>query len=155
VTNVIPLVLSARHSTAKEMVVRFAQKKDIDTIICGSRGHGAVKRFFLGSFSNYLVNCAPCNVLITHAPTKQEPSTSTPVEGESVTTANTAPETGTATSSTTSSTPATKPFTLPGTDLTRADVQDRARGMMETGVETAAAACEAAQSAAGEVIPST
>jgi nucleotide-binding universal stress UspA family protein len=64
ISNAIPLVLSARYSSAKEMVIKFAAKRNIDTIVVGSRGHGAVKRVILGSFSNYLVNCAPCNVLV-------------------------------------------------------------------------------------------
>lgn len=45
-------------------VCRYAEEKDIDLIIVGSRGLGAVKRFLLGSVSHYFVQNAKCKVLI-------------------------------------------------------------------------------------------
>eukprot|EP00300_Choanocystis_sp_HF-7_P004546 c13525_g1_i2.p1 GENE.c13525_g1_i2~~c13525_g1_i2.p1 ORF type:complete len:149 (+),score=24.80 c13525_g1_i2:171-617(+) len=48
----------------KEQSITFAIEKKVDTIFVGTRGLGAIQRFFLGSFSNYIVHHAPCDVLL-------------------------------------------------------------------------------------------
>jgi len=69
VPNVITSVLTTQNP--KESVVKYAKDKAIETIFVGTRGLGAVKRFFLGSFSNYIVNHADCDVMVV----KHDPET--------------------------------------------------------------------------------
>jgi nucleotide-binding universal stress UspA family protein len=45
----------------------LAEERDIDAIVIGSRGHGAVRRALLGSVSTYVVNNAPCAVVVVPA----------------------------------------------------------------------------------------
>ncbi len=49
-----------------EAIVRFAQKEKVDLIAIGSHNRKPVERFLLGlgSVSNYVINHAPCPVLI-------------------------------------------------------------------------------------------
>ncbi|MGQ9512636.1 universal stress protein [Thermodesulfitimonas sp.] len=47
-----------------ERLVEFAAAIEADLIVTGARGLGGVKRYLLGSVSNYLVNHAPCPVLV-------------------------------------------------------------------------------------------
>jgi nucleotide-binding universal stress UspA family protein len=42
----------------------FAQEVGATVLVVGSRGHGAIKRAFLGSVSDHLVRHAPCPVLV-------------------------------------------------------------------------------------------
>jgi len=42
----------------------FAQEVGATVLVVGSRGHGALKRAFLGSVSAHLVRHAPCPVLV-------------------------------------------------------------------------------------------
>lgn len=44
-----------------------ADERDADVLIIGSRGRGAVKRALLGSVSTYVVNNAPCPVVVVPA----------------------------------------------------------------------------------------
>ena len=53
---------------AKDAVLEFARSNDVDTMFVGSRGLGLLKRTFLGSFSQHLVNHAECDVMISKAP---------------------------------------------------------------------------------------
>ena len=52
------------HGHAREDAVDFAATNNIDTILVGNRGLGAVQRMWLGSFSQYIVNHAPCDVVV-------------------------------------------------------------------------------------------
>ncbi|WP_101845914.1 universal stress protein [Halobacillus sp. Marseille-P3879] len=45
-------------------ICEYANKNDIDLIIIGNRGLGNVKKFFLGSVSNNVVQHAKCPVLV-------------------------------------------------------------------------------------------
>ena len=45
-------------------IINLAKKEQCNLIIIGSKGLGAVGRFFLGSISNKLANNSPCSVLI-------------------------------------------------------------------------------------------
>lgn len=47
-----------------EEIVNYAEENDIDLIIIGSRGYGAVKGMLLGSVSSRVVQQADCNVLV-------------------------------------------------------------------------------------------
>lgn len=64
IKNVSSIVIQSVDEPPKAGTVSIATKNNVDLIVVGSRGLGAIKRFFLGSFSNYLVNHAPCNVMV-------------------------------------------------------------------------------------------
>ena len=49
---------------AGEALVSMAAELSADAIVVGSRGLGGVKRFLLGSVSTYVVNNAPCPVVV-------------------------------------------------------------------------------------------
>eukprot|EP00300_Choanocystis_sp_HF-7_P002642 c119_g1_i2.p2 GENE.c119_g1_i2~~c119_g1_i2.p2 ORF type:complete len:169 (+),score=28.53 c119_g1_i2:59-508(+) len=55
-------VLAEGHP--KEQCVEFAAEKGVNTIFVGTRGLGAIQRFFLGSFSNYILHHAGCDVML-------------------------------------------------------------------------------------------
>ncbi len=42
----------------------YAEEHGMDTIVVGSRGLGAIKRMLLGSFSQYLLSHAKCDVIL-------------------------------------------------------------------------------------------
>lgn len=52
---------------AGQVLCRLAEELDIDVIIVGSRGRGAIKRALLGSVSTHVSNNAPCPVVIVRA----------------------------------------------------------------------------------------
>ncbi len=47
-----------------EVIVEFCQTYNYDLIIMGSRGRGPIKQLLLGSVSRYVLNHAPCPVLV-------------------------------------------------------------------------------------------
>lgn len=47
-----------------ETIVKAAHEHNADFLICGSRGHGAVRRTILGSISDYILHHAHVPVLI-------------------------------------------------------------------------------------------
>lgn len=49
-------------------LVRKTKELGADLLICGSRGLGKLKRAFMGSVSNYLVNHCTCPVLVVRPP---------------------------------------------------------------------------------------
>jgi nucleotide-binding universal stress UspA family protein len=49
---------------AKDAVMELINKEAFDTVYVGTRNLGAVKSFFLGSFSSYLVSHSPSNVMV-------------------------------------------------------------------------------------------
>lgn len=51
-----------------QSVIDCAREQGCDLIVMGSRQRGAVRRFLLGSVSNYVVHHADCPVLIVPAP---------------------------------------------------------------------------------------
>jgi nucleotide-binding universal stress UspA family protein len=51
-----------------EEIVRVAEQLDIDCVIVGSHGMSGVKRFLLGSVSDFVLQYAPCSVLIAKKP---------------------------------------------------------------------------------------
>merc|ERR1712000_261248 len=48
----------------REAVMQTLEKEKIDAVVVGSRGHGVLKRAFLGSLSNYLAHHAAIPVII-------------------------------------------------------------------------------------------
>jgi len=63
----------------KESVCKYAKDKGVDIIYVGTRGLGTIQRFFLGSFSNYVVSHAECDVmLVKHDPPLPVTPPSTP-----------------------------------------------------------------------------
>jgi nucleotide-binding universal stress UspA family protein len=56
------------ESDAREAIVGMAREWEADLIAMGTRGLGAVARFFLGSVSLAVARQAPCSVLICNGP---------------------------------------------------------------------------------------
>lgn len=56
------------YGPPRMMICQVAQEENMDLIVMGSRGLGAIKRLLLGSVSNYVVHHAPCSVLIVRVP---------------------------------------------------------------------------------------
>ncbi|XP_056164080.1 universal stress protein A-like protein [Syzygium oleosum] len=52
----------------KEAICEAAEKLDIQLLILGSHGRGAIQRAFLGSVSDYCVHNAKCPVLVVKRP---------------------------------------------------------------------------------------
>eukprot|EP00298_Acanthocystis_sp_HF-20_P005124 c15386_g1_i1.p1 GENE.c15386_g1_i1~~c15386_g1_i1.p1 ORF type:complete len:161 (+),score=69.84 c15386_g1_i1:29-484(+) len=61
--NCHSFVITTTNDTKSE-VLRFAQERQVDMIVVGSRGLGQVKRMLLGSFSTYISHHATCSVLV-------------------------------------------------------------------------------------------
>eukprot|EP00808_Paulinella_micropora_P002444 g20772.t1 len=57
----------------KDAVLRYAEEQKVGTIFVGTRGLGPVKAFFLGSFSQYVVQHAHCNVLVSKPESNGDP----------------------------------------------------------------------------------
>jgi len=47
-----------------DAIVKFAEKNDIELIVIGNKGAGAIERFLIGSVSSQVVTHAPCSVLV-------------------------------------------------------------------------------------------
>ncbi|HLX34810.1 MAG TPA: universal stress protein [Candidatus Limnocylindrales bacterium] len=47
-----------------EAIVDVARSEQVDMVVVGSHGRGAVGRFFIGSVSEHVVRHAPCPVLV-------------------------------------------------------------------------------------------
>lgn len=52
------------HGNPKACIVQFSKENDIDLIVMGATGKGAITRALIGSTTSYVVNHAPCNVLV-------------------------------------------------------------------------------------------
>lgn len=48
----------------KALLVRYAKEKQVDLLVIGATGKGAIQRVLVGSTTSYLVNHAPCQVLV-------------------------------------------------------------------------------------------
>jgi nucleotide-binding universal stress UspA family protein len=58
----------------REGVADFVNKSKADLVVMGTRNLGAVKKFFLGSFSSYLLSHIHLDVLLVHNPLEAQPS---------------------------------------------------------------------------------
>ena len=47
-----------------ESIIEYATRKNIDLIVIGTRGRTGLKRFFMGSIANGVVQHAHCSVLL-------------------------------------------------------------------------------------------
>ena len=68
--NIRGTVLTSTLGNPKQEVLQFANDRKIDTIVVGTRDLGKVERFFLGSFSKYIVAHATCPVIVVKTPTE-------------------------------------------------------------------------------------
>lgn len=56
--------MTAVRGVVKESIVDFTDRHNPDLLIMGSRGLGAVKRFFVGSVADYCVHHCKCPVIV-------------------------------------------------------------------------------------------
>ncbi|MBC1604535.1 universal stress protein [Listeria rocourtiae] len=52
------------HGDPKRSIIEFAKENDIDLIVIGATGRGAIERTLIGSTTAYVVNHAPCNIMV-------------------------------------------------------------------------------------------
>lgn len=57
-------LLTSVSGDAGQVICKACEKKGIDFLIVGRRGMGKFQRFFMGSTSKYLVENAPCDVIV-------------------------------------------------------------------------------------------
>ena len=55
------------HGDPGPTICRLAGELDVDVVVVGSRGRGAIRRALLGSVSTHVAANAPCSVLIGRA----------------------------------------------------------------------------------------
>jgi len=58
-----PVVALETGVNIAEAIVKYAKANDIDLIVTGTHGRGAVKHFLMGSVAERVVRIAPCPVL--------------------------------------------------------------------------------------------
>lgn len=56
-----------RSANVSNAITQYAKENDIDLIVVGTHGRGAVSRFLIGSVAERVVRTAPCPVLTVHA----------------------------------------------------------------------------------------
>lgn len=57
-----------RAGSPAEVILGVAEDRDVDVIVVGHRGYGAMKRFILGSVSSKLAHHARCALLLAPVP---------------------------------------------------------------------------------------
>lgn len=50
--------------SAADAIIRYAQEKDIDLIVVGTRGRSGMSKALLGSVASKIVTYSPCSVLV-------------------------------------------------------------------------------------------
>lgn len=60
----IEVLISENNENPGKQICQYAEEKQIDLIIMGSRGLGKVRKILLGSVSNYVVQRAMCPIFI-------------------------------------------------------------------------------------------
>ena len=48
----------------KQIIVKYAADNAVDLLVIGATGKGAITQSLVGSTTAYVVNHAPCNVLV-------------------------------------------------------------------------------------------
>lgn len=56
------------HGYPVTQIVEYAKETGADLIVIGTRGRGELASFILGSTSHGVIQQAPCDVLVVHAP---------------------------------------------------------------------------------------
>jgi len=64
----IPVTFLVWTGEPGESIVLAAEAEDVDIILVGAHGRGAIGRLVMGSVSEYVARHAPCPVLIVRAP---------------------------------------------------------------------------------------
>lgn len=59
-----PTRVKILEGDAATQIIKYAEEKDFDCIVMGSRGLGKIREFFLGSVSHNVVQMAKCPVFI-------------------------------------------------------------------------------------------
>lgn len=59
----IELVVRSGHDSPADAIAAVAAERGADSIICGTRGHGALSGALLGSVAQRLLHVAPCAVV--------------------------------------------------------------------------------------------
>ena len=62
----VDIVVRRSHREAADVVAGIAAELDADLVVCGTRGLGALSGAFLGSFTQRLLQIAPCPILAVH-----------------------------------------------------------------------------------------
>lgn len=60
----IPVIELIAEGSPKLKIIEAAKKNQIDLIMMGTTGTGAISRLLVGSTTAYVVNNAPCNVMV-------------------------------------------------------------------------------------------
>lgn len=60
------IVIHWAHGKPFIEIVRYAKEKEIDLIVMGTHGRGAIRHMLLGSVADKVVRNAPCAVLTVH-----------------------------------------------------------------------------------------
>jgi len=64
----VPVTFLVWTGEPGESIVAASEAEDVDIILVGAHGRGAIGRLVMGSVSEYVVRHAPCPVLIVRAP---------------------------------------------------------------------------------------
>lgn len=56
---------TVRPGDPREVILEFVQEKDSDLLVMGAYGHSKVRELLVGSTTQYVINHAPCPVLLT------------------------------------------------------------------------------------------
>ena len=63
INDEVEFEVHALGNTKKE-IINFAKQFELDLIVVGSNGKGLLDRMLVGSTTSYVVNHAPCNVMV-------------------------------------------------------------------------------------------
>lgn len=70
----IKVEIKVECGDARDVICEAAEKLNVDMVVLGSHGYGALKRAFLGSVSNHCAQNIKCPVLIVKRPKKASPT---------------------------------------------------------------------------------
>lgn len=73
----VPVTFLVWTGDPGESIVAAAEAEEVDTIVVGAHGRGAIGRFLMGSVSEHVARHAPCPVLIVRATTARDKPTLT------------------------------------------------------------------------------